>query len=63
MSRPSNPAKSNTGEFDRFKQFMQRLMAVPHSDIKAKLDAEKKTKDRKRLPKTSASVRASRDKG
>lgn len=54
-----NQAKSQTGDFDRFKNFMQRLMAVPHSEIKAKLDAEKRAKKRKRS-KTSAS-RASDD--
>lgn len=49
-------AKNETGDFGQFKNFMQRLMAVPHSEIKAKLDAEK----RKRTSKTSAS-RASGD--
>jgi hypothetical protein len=34
-------------EFDRFSGFMKRLVAVPHSEIKAKLDAEKKAKARK----------------
>ncbi len=54
-NHPKNPAKSNTGEFDRFSNFMRRLVAVPHSEIKAKLDAEKKSKERKRTSKTSAS--------
>lgn len=60
VNHPKNPAKSQPGEFDRFKRFMQRLVAVPHSEIKAKLDAEKKAKKRKRTSKTSAS-RASND--
>ena len=55
-----NPVKSQTGDFDKFKNFMQRLMAVPHSEIKAKLDAEKRAKKRKRTSKISAS-RASSD--
>jgi hypothetical protein len=38
---PSNPVKNSPGEFDRFTDFMRRLVAVPHSEIKAKLDAEK----------------------
>lgn len=45
-------------EYDRFKNVMRRLMAVPHSEIKAKLDAEKKAKKRKKA-KASASGRAS----
>jgi hypothetical protein len=50
---------SGDSEFDRFSGFMKRLVAVPHSEIKAKLDAEKKAKARKSV-KTSAS-RASHD--
>jgi len=61
VHRPKPSAKNETGDFDRFKNFMQRLVAVPHSEIKAKLDAEKKAKARKRTSKTSAS-RASSDK-
>jgi hypothetical protein len=60
-NRPKPSAKNEPGEFDRFKSFMTRLVAVPHSEIKAKLDAEKKAKERKRTPKPSAS-RASRAK-
>jgi hypothetical protein len=29
---------------DRFQSLMRRLMSVPHSEIKAKLDAEKEAK-------------------
>jgi hypothetical protein len=61
-TRPTPSAKNETGEFGRFKNFMQRLVAVPHSEIKAKLDAEKRAKERKRTPKPSASDRASRAK-
>ena len=32
----------------KFTNFMRRLVAVPHSEIKAKLDAEKRAKTRKR---------------
>lgn len=60
-NHPKNPAKSQTGDFDKFTNFMQRLVAVPHSEIKAKLDAEKRDKKRKRTSKTSASGRASSD--
>lgn len=55
MSRQAESDKP--GEFERFKGFMQRLVAVPHGEIKARLDAEKKAKQRKRAS------RASSDKG
>lgn len=48
-------------EFDNFDSTMRRLISVPHETIKAKLEAEKAAKKRK--PKTSASGRASGDKG
>jgi hypothetical protein len=32
------------GDFEQFTGFMQRLVAVPHSEIKAKLDAEKEAR-------------------
>lgn len=40
--KPVHPAKNDTGDFGKFKNFMQRLVAVPHSEIKAKLDSEKR---------------------
>ncbi|OFW05895.1 MAG: hypothetical protein A3G20_08555 [Acidobacteria bacterium RIFCSPLOWO2_12_FULL_59_11] len=46
-SRPNPSAKNESGEYGKFKSFMRRLVAVPHSEIKAKLDAEKKAKERK----------------
>jgi hypothetical protein len=46
------------GDFGKFTNFMKRLVAVPHSEIKAKLDAEKRAKA---LSRASAS-RASRAK-
>jgi len=45
---PKSPAKNPTGDFGKFTNFMRRLVAVPHSEIKAKLDAEKRAKTRKR---------------
>ena len=62
-NHPNPSAKNDTGEFDRFTDFMRRLVSVPHSEIKAKLDAEKRAKTRKRTSKASASGRASRHKG
>jgi hypothetical protein len=61
-NRPNPSCKNEPGEFDRFTDFMRRLVAVPHSEIKAKLDAEKLIKEQKRTSKTSASGRASRAK-
>ena len=43
-------------QFEDFDKTMRKLMSVPHSAIKAKLDAEKAAKKRARKP---ASRRAS----
>jgi hypothetical protein len=56
-TRPTHSAKNVTGDFGKFTNFMQRLVAVPHSEIKAKLDAEKQAK--KQQPKRSSVSRAS----
>jgi hypothetical protein len=42
-TRPQS-AKDVTGDFDEYKEFTRRLLAVPHANIKAKLDAEKAAK-------------------
>lgn len=45
----------SSAEFDRFKGFMQRLVAVPHSEIKAAMEAEKKAKaSSSRVPASSS---------
>jgi hypothetical protein len=54
-TRQTHSAKNVQGDFGKFTNFMKRLVAVPHSEIKAKLDAEKRAKARKRTSKTSAS--------
>jgi hypothetical protein len=54
--RPTNPAKNVQGDFGKFTDFMKRLVAVPHSEIKAKLDAEKRAKERKRTSAKRSSV-------
>jgi hypothetical protein len=41
---PISPAKDVQGDFAQFTDFMKRVVAVPHSKIKAKLDAEKQAK-------------------
>jgi hypothetical protein len=38
-------------EFDNFDRTMQKLIKVPHSTIKARLDAEKAAKQQKRKAK------------
>ena len=52
---PKSPAKNPTGDFGQFTNFMRRLVAVPHSEIKAKLDAEKRAKTPKRKGASRAS--------
>ena len=50
-NHPKPSAKNTEGDFDRFKQFARRIMAVPRSAIQPTLDAEKE----KRTSKASAS--------
>ncbi len=38
-------------EYEKFERTMQKLMQVPHSEIKAKLDEEKKAKAVKKAKK------------
>lgn len=45
---PISPAKDAQGDFAQFTDFMKKLVAVPHSKIKARLEEEKHTK-RKRV--------------
>jgi hypothetical protein len=58
-------AESMPSEFEKFDKTMRELMSVPHSEIKAKLDAEKAAKQKKRKvkKKPSALGRASGGKG
>jgi hypothetical protein len=56
-TRNAAPAKNEQSDFGQFTDFMRRLVAVPHSEIKAKLDAEKQAKQRRK--KLSSSSRAS----
>jgi hypothetical protein len=51
---PTDPAKNVAGNSENFTNFMRRLVAVPHSEIKAKLEAEKTVK------RTSTKRRVSR---
>jgi len=49
-------------EFENFDRTMRELIKVPHSEIKAALDAEKREKQKRKTKKPSASGHASRDK-
>jgi hypothetical protein len=52
----SNPKTSD--EYTAFEALLRRVVQVPHSEIKAKLDAEK---DQKKRPKTSGVSREDDD--
>jgi hypothetical protein len=61
-NHPAAPSKNEQDEFGKFTNLLDRLLAVPHSKIKAKLEAEKEGK--KRTPKRRASSgHASDEKG
>jgi len=49
-------------EFSNFDRIMRKLVKVPHTRIKAKLDQEKTEKKKRKAKKPSASGRASNDK-
>jgi hypothetical protein len=40
-------------EFDKFTEFMRKLVSVPHSEIRARLEAEKAQKKTPKGPKRS----------
>jgi hypothetical protein len=54
-SQPNQTAKNETGDFDKFTSFMRRLIAVPHSEIKEQLEAEKKAKRKSKASVSPAS--------
>ena len=58
-------SKGTRDEFEKFDNMMHRLIRVPHSEMKAALDAEKmaKAQKKRKAKKPSASDRASNDKG
>jgi hypothetical protein len=51
-------AHKRTTQFQNFSQTVAELLKIPHSEIKAKLDAEKQAKKRKKSKKSSASREA-----
>jgi hypothetical protein len=44
-------------EYEAFSSLVGRLLRVPHSEIKAKLDAEKQAKEQKKSNKKSSASR------
>jgi len=51
--KPKPSARNVTGDFDKFSNFARQILSVPHSEIKAQMDAEKAAK---RASKTSSRV-------
>jgi len=47
-TRPTHSAKNERGEFGNFTRLLDRLLSVPHSKIKAELEAEKRNRTPKR---------------
>lgn len=58
-NRPRVSAKDLRDDSGMFEKFMRRLVQVPHSEIKAQLDAEK---ERKRKPFSAVRVSGVRPK-
>jgi len=50
--------KKANPEYDTFTDFMERLIKVPYSEVKTKLEMEKAAKKRKKARKSSASREA-----
>lgn len=55
-NQPTSSAKNVTGDSATFRNFMRRLMSVTHSEIKDKLDAEKKAKPSSHTPVSFSST-------
>jgi len=45
-------------EFEAFEKLADELLAVPHAEIKAKLEAEKTAKKRKKSKKSGSALQA-----
>jgi hypothetical protein len=58
---PNDSAKNVHGNSDNFTSFMRRLIRVPHTEIKTKLDAEREakrtSKDVSRVPAAPSKAR------
>ena len=58
MKTKTQAAKDVTGDFNVYKDFMRRLLSVPHSEIKARLDAEKAAKQASKAASRASDGRA-----
>jgi hypothetical protein len=56
---PTTPAKDVVGDSAVFINFARRLVQVPHSEIKAKLDEEKEAKRTRRTKRHASRASAS----
>ncbi len=56
MKTKTQAAKDVTGDFDQFKDFARQILSIPHSEIKAQLDAEKAAKRTPKAPVSRVSV-------
>lgn len=54
--RQKTTAMELNGDFGKFKDFMRRLVAVPHSEIKAAMEAEKTRKKSSSVSPAAASA-------
>ena len=46
-NHPEAPAKNPTGEYAIFETALKKVLSVPHSALKAHLDAEKRARKRR----------------
>jgi len=51
MRSRRHPSRNESGEYAAFEGALKKILSVPHSEIKSKLDAEK----RKKTKRSSAS--------
>jgi hypothetical protein len=58
-TRPAAPAKNEQGEYATFENALKKVLSVPHSALKAQLDAEKRVQKQRQK---RASDHASREK-
>lgn len=56
MNVKRDSAKDVTGDFETFKDFARQVLSVPHSEVKAQLDAEKAAKRTPKAPASRVSV-------
>jgi len=50
--------KKKTSEYGAFSDLAKKIFSVPHREVKAKLDGEKRTRERKKAKKSSVSREA-----